>query len=148
MTARAEILTIMEDIIRHMDSEVTIRPDSIALGVYSQISYKDEQIDPLLEYASLEHLKQLARSALAGKFNPATDTSSPATEDMFDGVLQKRYPVKHTPKEQPVYKLRSSMTPEELRWNAEQLEKSGQARLKHARALLAEAERLERSVSA
>lgn len=56
----------------------------------------------------------------------------------FSGKLQDRYPLPRKKGEEPAYKLRLMLTPEEREWNALQLHKSGLARIEHANALRAE----------
>lgn len=88
-------------------------------------------------YASLEHFKQQTRKILSAKFSPDGEENEAHQNDMFSGTLQERYPIPRRGDSEPVYKLREHMTLAEIDWNISQLEKSADARKRHAHALRA-----------
>lgn len=121
---------------------VLVSPSGLAHSVYETFANGDES--PQVAYASLEHLKHMARVFLAKQKDPDSDESEAyaAQGDLpgfsFSGKLQDRYPLPRKAGEEAVYKLRSQLTTEERAWNVQQLRKSAQARQEHADALEAE----------
>ena len=117
-----------------------ISPTGLAHRVFEAFSTGDEE--PHIQYTSLEHFKHMARVYLAKQKDPDSDENPAHGQMELPGIeftgLQDRYPLPRAAGEEPVYKLRSELTPEEREWNAKQLEKAGFARLKHADALRAE----------
>lgn len=122
-----------------MRDAVVVGPGSLAFGVYQHFATGIEE--PHIQYASLEHLKQMARRFLAKRHDHDSD-ENPAhisqASFAFSGQLQDRYPLPRHKGEEPVYKQRHQLTFEERAWNVEQLRKSANARLEHADALEAE----------
>jgi hypothetical protein len=59
----------------------------------------------------------------------------PATPAQRSLLLRERYPIPHA--DEPVYVLRAALNSVQVDWNAEQLEKSADARVEHAKALRA-----------
>lgn len=126
-----------------LGSAVFISPTALAHRAFETFSTGDE--DVAIQYASLEHIKHMARVYLARRKGADADLSEAysSQEEMdfgasFSGKLQDRYPIPHKKGEEPVYKLRSELTPDERAWNVTQLRKSARARLEHADALEAE----------
>ena len=125
-----------------MEGAVIVGPGALAFGAYQAFATGDE--DPHIQYASIEHLKQMARKFLSsrheadGNDNPAHGAQGEFPGISFSGQLQDRYPLQRTGDEEPVYKLRSQLTAEERSWNVQQLRKSAKARQEHADALEAE----------
>jgi hypothetical protein len=119
------------------DAEI-VGPGSLALGAYHVFCSGDEPAN--IQYCSLEHLKAMARKFLAARKTPDGEENEAhgLQGDLFSGALQDRYPLPKGPGEEPAYKRRDLLTPDERAWNAEQLRKSAKARLKHADALEAE----------
>jgi hypothetical protein len=115
-----------------------VSPTTLAETV--QALFSTAALEPHIQYASLEHLKQMARSVLAGRFGPKGEQSEAMTGELFSGHLQERYPLPHKLGEPPVYKLRSALTAEERRWNVQKLRRTGRELLAHADALEAEGE--------
>lgn len=121
---------------------VLVAPSGLAHRVFETFKTGDES--PQIQYTSLEHLKQMAREFLRRQKNPDSDESKSysAQDDLpginFSGQLQDRYPLPKKVGEEPVYKLRHHLTPEERQWNVTQLRKSAQGRQEHADALEAE----------
>lgn len=137
MTQHAEIMSSMARHIEELSGAASIMPTSLAWAVFNDIS--DDEVDPLVQYACLEHLKSMARKSLAGRFTADGESNPAHTEDLFSNALQERYPIRRAPGEEPIYKRRDLLTEEERAWNLEQLRKSAKARLAHADALEAEA---------
>lgn len=102
--------------------------------------FEDENIDPHVEYAAIEHYKTMARKILSAHFDPDGE-SNPAhasgQADMFSGMLQERYPIRRTPGADPVYRPLGHLSLADLDWNIDMLKKSAGARLAHADALKA-----------
>lgn len=120
-----------------------ISPASLAHGVYEEFTTGEEDLH--IQYASLQHMKHMARVFLArqkdadGEDNPAHAMQGDLDLGVgFSGKLQDRYPLPRKEGEEPVYKLRSELTELERAWNVKQLRKSAQARQEHADALEAE----------
>jgi len=122
---------------QNRDAEI-ITPASIALIL--QHRYADGTLPPPIEYASLEHLKQMARKRLARQYDADSDDAEAYSGqgELFSGHLQDRYPLPHQRGREPAYKRREALTAEERQWNVSILRKSAQARLAHADALEAE----------
>lgn len=113
-----------------------ISPTSLALAAQSQ--YADiPDLPAQIAYTSLEHLKQMARRVLAGRYDAESDESEAHQGELFSGHLQRRYPIPHKRGDEPTYKLLEAMTGDEIQWNENTLEKSADARMIHARALRA-----------
>lgn len=137
---------IMAEIARQytfLSDAVIISPSALAYRAFEAFSSGEEE--PHIQYASLEHLKHMARVFLARRKDADGDlneTHSAQPEfDLgisFSGKLQDRYPLPRKVDEEPAYKLRGDLTPEERAWNVSQLRKSARARLEHADALEAE----------
>jgi hypothetical protein len=138
-------MTIHEDINSAMQKWIDERSDSVvisptALAMATQQQFERGELEPHIEYTSLEHLKQMARRILANRFgdegedNPAYDEQG----ELFSGQLQDRYPLPRSKGAEPQYKLRNLLTARERVWNVGQLRKSAFARLAHADALEAE----------
>lgn len=125
-----------------MQEAVLVAPSGLAHRVFEVFSHGDE--DPQVQYTSLEHLKHMARVFLGKRKDPDNDDSeSYAVQGdlpgfTFSGKLQDRYPLPRKDGEEPVYKLRHLLTPEERAYNVNVLRKGARARLEHADALEAE----------
>jgi hypothetical protein len=137
---------IIEEISRQYDQwshAVIVSPSALAHGVYTSIASGAES--DACNYLSLEHLKHMCRDFLRrrkdadGEENEAHGAQGEFDLGIrFSGKLQDRYPIPRKSGEEPAYKLRHHLTPEERLWNVNQLRKSAQARLEHADALQAE----------
>lgn len=137
---------VLEEICEHYNrysDAVIVSPSGLAYSVYRAISTGEES--DTVNYLSIEHLKQMCREFLRKRKDADSDDNDAhgaqgelALGVRFSGKLQDRYPLPRAPGEEPAYKLRHHLTPEERNWNVMQLRKSGQARLEHADALQAE----------
>lgn len=139
MNQHEQITRDLDDLIeRHAHADI-ITPASLALILRGR--YATAALPPAIDYASFEHLKQMARKRLGRRFDPDSDEAE-AYEDgqgeLFGGVLQKRYPTPHKRGQEPAYKRREDLTPDERAWNVNALRSSARARLLHADALEAE----------
>ncbi len=110
-----------------------LSPSWIANQVYEIYGRPSTEIH--IQYACIEHLKQMARKFLASKFNPDSLESRAYQGDLFSGTLQARYPTPRKQGEEPVYKPLNTLSASEFDWNINQLTKSADARVKHADAL-------------
>lgn len=136
---------VVEEIARYYDrfsDAVIVSPSALAYGVYTGIASGSES--DTINFLSLEQLKQMCREFLRrrkdadGEENDAHAQGELDLGVRFSGKLQDRYPLPRKDGEEPTYKLRHHLTPEERYWNVMQLRKSAQARLEHADALQAE----------
>lgn len=135
MSLHEEVSTAIHREIEALGSAIALSATTIAIAV--QDRYSTGPVEPHVQYTSLEHLKHMARKALAGRYEPDGEENESHQGEMFSGVLQDRYPVPRERGADPVYKHRESMTVIELDWNVAQLRKSANARLRHADALQA-----------
>lgn len=125
-----------------MREAVLVAPSGLAHRVFETFASGNEA--PQVEYASLEHLKHMARVFLAKKKDPDSDESEAYAAQgelpgfSFSGKLQDRYPLPRKSGEEPVYKLRQLLTREERAYNVKALRKGADARNEHADALEAE----------
>lgn len=110
-----------------------VSPSYVAREVQSR--YRGEGLEPHIEYASLEHLKQMARRVLSARYDAESDESEALQGELFSGHLQQRYPVPHKRGDDPIYKLLGTLTADDVAWNVHQLRKSANARMLHADAL-------------
>ena len=138
MSLHEQIATDINDVIEGHDSIDAISAASVALILHDR--YGGADAEPHLAYASLEHLKQMARARLGKRYGAATSSPNEAQGELFANALQERYPVPTPKGEDPVYKLTSALTHDELLWNAARLEKAGKTLLEHSRALKAKAQ--------
>jgi hypothetical protein len=142
MNLHQHIMREIEAQYEHMREAVAVSPSALAHRAYEAFGNGDE--DAHIQWASIEHIKQMARAFLRSKKDPDSDESDVYRQPdldlgiSFSGQLQDRYPIPRKPGEEPVYKLRGHLTAEERAWNIAVLRKSGSARLEHADALEAE----------
>ncbi|MGI3168424.1 hypothetical protein ACRARG_04680 [Pseudooceanicola sp. C21-150M6] len=127
----------------YFSEAVIVAPSGLAHRVFEAFCVGDEEAH--IQYASLEHLKHMARVFLARRKDADGDEGEAYVRQgefdlgtAFSGQLQDRYPLPRKQGEEPVYKLRRDLTADERAWNVAQLRKSGKARLEHADALEAE----------
>ena len=132
---------IIEEIERQclfLKDAILISPSALAHRVYE--CFAAGEVEPHIAYTSIEHLKHMTRVYLRRNEADSEDNPAHGQPDLpgFSAQLQDRYPIPRKTTEEPVYKLRSYLTPDERAWNVAQLRKSAQARLEHADALEAE----------
>ncbi len=112
---------------------VCLTPHALAYGVFRE--YSPETVERHIEYASLEHFKHMARRFLArqhelgGQNNPSHIGEQ---GEFFSGELQERYPLPRKDDDEPQYKLREHLTPDEARWNLRMLRKKSVGFALHA----------------
>src|SRR5438105_1117880 len=101
--------SLHEQIVSDIQAEIDLFPASALLspsGVAEAVLKRMHAL-PLelkIEYASLEHLKQIARGALAGRYDADDgDTSAAYQDDLFTGHLQTRYPLPRKRGTDPLY---------------------------------------------
>jgi hypothetical protein len=143
MSAHAEITCLLNDHLERFDGAVEVPPSALAFSVFKEIAA--DNTSDLVRFATIEHLKEMARRVLARRFTADGEDSVAHgeglfkdTDDRFSGQLQPRYPLPRQGGQEPVYKLRVNLTADERAWNVKQLRKSARARLAHADALEAE----------
>jgi hypothetical protein len=135
MSLHESVLQDMARVMADLDDVSIISPTTLALRTLSK--FGAEGLDSRIKWASLEHLKDLARRMLRGRFD-VDASESPAYDsqgELFTGHLQDRYPTPRRGGDGPVYKLRDLLTEEEIAWNIKALRASARARLAHADAL-------------
>ena len=135
MSLHDEINVALQSEIDAMGGAHILSPTSLALAV--QARYAGSELQPHIRYTSLEHLKQMARRALARNFEPDSDDTAAYQGELFSGQLQDRYPIPRKRGDDAQYKKREQLTPEEIEWNVAMLRKSAASRLQHADALQA-----------
>jgi hypothetical protein len=149
MSEHNKIMTEIAAQYEFLSGAVLVGPGALAHRVYQEFCEGGE--DPCIQYASLEQIKQMARKFLAIHKDADANKSESYQAAMefegerFSGRLQDRYPLPRQKGEEPVYKLRTELTPGERAWNVEQLRKSAKARQEHADALEAEGYSQERT---
>lgn len=138
MSLHEEIATFQAKFIEDRRDCAIISPAALASATLQQFAPRD--LEPHIEYASLEHFKAMGRRALARRFDDEGEENPAyaAQGEMFSGHLQERYPLPRARGAEPQYKLRSMLTPDERRWNVKSLRHSAESRLAHADALEAE----------
>jgi hypothetical protein len=139
MNTESSIHEQVENAIRaeleRMNGAQCLSPTSLALAVQMKFEkFQKEKIEPHIKYTSLEHLKQMSRRVLRGKFDPV-EAEDNGQDELFSGHLQDRYPIKVGRGADPQYKLRTALSDQEARWNIDRLRKSAKARLEHADAM-------------
>lgn len=126
---------------RHKD-EPSISPSWVATEAMKLIGFAS-RIHPVGYIGCHLQLRQLSRQQLGKKFDPV----DLATEDeMFPETLQKRYPLRPRPGEEPVYILLENLPDEDAAWNVVRMRRQSLALQKHSDAL--EAWRISRKLSA
>lgn len=144
MSQHQQIMTEMERQYEGLRAAILVGPKALAYKVHTVFS-KDENGEPLqieahIQYASLEHMTNMARRFLAKKHDPDSDENEVYGQGTFSfsGQLQERYPIPRGEDGEPQYKKREHLTPEERAWNVAALRKSARSRQEHADALEAE----------
>lgn len=152
MTAHAELNAMLNDHLAKFDGAVEVPPSTLAYSVFRDIA--DDDTGDLVRFSAIEHLKEMARRVLARRFKADGEENEAhgaglfgGTDERFSGQLQPRYPLPRAQGQEPTYKLRSHLTPQERSWNVDQLRKSAGARLAHADALEAEGQTTQRAAS-
>lgn len=139
MSQHHQIVAEMERQYEQLQGAIVVGPKSLAYKVYQH--FAGEAIEPHIQYASLEHMTSMARRFLAKRNDPDHDENAVYDGQeafSFSGHLQDRYPLPRKAGEEPLYKKRHLLTPDERAWNVEQLRKSARSRQEHADALEAE----------
>jgi hypothetical protein len=142
MSIAEEVLAEVHRAVERSAKTENVSPTTIALAVYEVYS-TEAGYEPHLAYASVEHLKQIARKCLARLHDPAErleqmiDGSGSEQSELFAEELQDRYPVPPRAGEDPIYRLRDKLSDEEIAWNARRLDKVSAATRRHADALRA-----------
>jgi hypothetical protein len=86
-------------------------------------------------YGFLQYIVTIAREECARNYSAESNETAAIQAELFTGTLQRRYPLPHKRGDVPVYRLLEHLTREQVRWNAAQHRKVGNAHLKHAEAL-------------
>lgn len=127
MTIHENIAHELQRLIDAADADI-ITPASLAIAI--QANY-GTGLEPHIAYTSLEHLKHMARRALAGRYDAESDEAESLQGELFAG-LQDRYPTPRVTGQEPVYKRREALTEDEVAWNVQALRKAANSRLLHA----------------
>lgn len=135
MSLHEEVAAAIQQELDNLGTAVKVKPTTLALAV--QKKFVAGNIEPHIQYTSLEHLKQMARGVLSGRYDTSADNSEAYGDQgsLFSGHLQDRYPVPRKRGDDPEYVKLSALTKSEWEWNVRQLRKAGRARLSHADAL-------------
>lgn len=137
MNLHENLNSMMLQFIESCDDCVAVMPSAVAAATFARL--KTGKLDPHIEYATLEHLKGMGRKLLAKRFEPEGE-DNPAYSDqgeMFNGNLQRRYPVPRKRGEDPTYKLLEHLSDAELDWNIARHGKIANSHTAHMDALAA-----------
>lgn len=117
-------------VILNSSNQIRLMPSWIANEAFQILDPQGESPYPI-RVAATEHLKQIARQQLRGKFEPDTDDDI-VQHEMFPG-LQDRYPAAKSDKDgEPVYVSLPLLTDEDIAWNVQRLRREGKTKLQHA----------------
>lgn len=144
MSMHEEVFNVVRKLIDEGDEsrnrKFDLSPTLIAQRTFDH--YQKRSVDPHTEWSAVEGYKAVARKVLAANFEAEEgDESVSYQADMFSGLLQERYPVPRRAGEEPLYRHIDALNLREIEWNIQTLRKSAEARLRHADALEAFAER-------
>lgn len=96
----------------------------------------EDNLEPHVEWTSLEHLKQMTRATLRETDDPVVLTDE-KQQDIWAGHLQQCYPRKLTKEERRetggVYALRENLSWEDWTWNIDRTNKASRTLAEHAR---------------
>jgi len=125
-------------------TSITIAPDSIATGVMTIIRF-DYATHNSGWYGCYQHVLQLARERLRGKFDPEARAKLflDGQIDLFDDTLQDRYPRRPRRKSdgswhEAEYILRDHLEEDDAWFNVDRLSQISKAANKHRMALEAD----------
>lgn len=128
---------VISTVLAPMESVDIINVASVADEVDRLID--PEQLAPALKsYCSRMQIRSRVRHSLARRYDPkekAAQYVQGERDDLFDGLLQDRYPVNRGGERG--YALRDVMSDQDVSFNAERMRKAGDALVQHADALLA-----------
>jgi len=123
---------------------LSIAPDSIATGAMAAIGFHYATHNAGW-YGCYQHMLQLARERLRGKFDPEARATAyaEAQSELFDETLQDRYPLRPRRNadgswKQPEYVLREVLGEDDRWFNIDRLAHISAAASKHHDALRAE----------
>lgn len=141
MSTHEIISTAMAEFIESVDGADVISSAAVARAAFTQFGGELIDGDPL-QYAAFEHFKVMARKVVAGRFDPISgnDVDGPEQAEMFNGVLQKRYPVPASKVQSDsgsgtVYKRLDLMSAEEGAWISRRMRRASESWGRHADAL-------------
>lgn len=135
MSLHEQIARAMTRYIEDRADCTILAPAAVAVATYR--TFAADEVEPHIEYASLEHLKHMARRLLAKRFDHESDENPVYEEqgELFSGHLQERYPAARKAGEEPTYKRLEAMNDDDFAWNLRALRRSAKARALHADAL-------------
>lgn len=140
MNLHENLNSMMLQFIEDCDDCVAVMPSAVAAATFARLA--TAKLDPHIEYATLEHLKGMARKVLskrydeAGPENPAYD----AQGELFKGGFQQRYPVPRAGGGEPQYKRFEDLTPAEMTAIGRRYHRCGAAWIEHGDKMLAAAQ--------
>lgn len=125
-------------------TSITIAPDSIATGAMAVIRF-DYGVHNAGWYGCYQHMLQLARERLRGRFDPEAHAEAylAGQSEMFGDALQDRYPKRPRRKadgswHEPEYVLRGYLDEDDAWYNIDRLSHVSVAAARHRNALQAE----------
>ena len=136
MSLHEHVVNVMNKVIARYDGISDLSPTAIAHATQIDLC-DDESLEIHIRYTSMQHLKQMARTVLSGRYGVESDETEAHQGDMFSGNLQSRYPIYRKRSDEPIYRKLEELTREDVNWNAASLRKSAKARMAHADALVA-----------
>lgn len=142
MKEREIIAMAMSAVMDETAEADVISPSAVALATFARFGGKLIDGDPL-QYAAFEHFKQIARRVVTGRFDPVEQAADETEQqELFNGVLQKRYPVP-APRDgagasgDRQYKLLEKMTDFEAEWNMQRMSRAAGSLQLHVDAMRA-----------
>jgi hypothetical protein len=138
MSLHNDVLQQIRVAIDELMGATCVSPTTVALSVF-EFFKSGHDCEAHVGYASIEHLKHMARDELAGRYSPSSRAEQAARrqDDLFSDLLQDRYPTPVPRGAEPQYKRREFLSIAELDWNIAHIERCGRALLQHADALRA-----------
>lgn len=128
------LIDVVNSAILNSSNQIRVSPSWVANSAYKSLD-PTELAPYRARLAATEHLKQLARQQLRGKFDPKEDETGLEQHDLFPD-LQRRYPIKHESQDgDPIYVNLEDLTDPDIQWNVQRLRREATTKQKHAAAL-------------
>lgn len=136
-SVRYEILQRMRRIIHdELRDPMDVAPSTVANRTFDH--YAKTGVDVHIEYASIEHMKQMAMRLLAHTHDPIqriADAVDEQTVDSFAELLQDRYPIQVPKGSEPQYRRREFLSGSDVAWNVARMRTAAGGLTRHSDAL-------------
>lgn len=129
----SSFIDVIDGVILNSSNQDQMMPSWVANAGYKQLD--PENIAPIrVKLAALEHLKQVSRQRLRGKFEPS-DVKDALQHDLFP-TIQARYPTRRQSNDgEPIYVKPEMLSNADWLWNINRLRTEASTKLQHADAL-------------